>query len=175
MDTPLKYCPKCGEWKPATNEYFAFHKLKSDGFNANCKECNRRYKLKNKERISEWGRSYYERNRDEIRQKTGKYRITHREDRRPVRRAEVLRRLALKRNAEGTHTAADVEQQYKAQRGKCYYCGVKVGDTYHVDHVVPLSRGGSNGPENIVIACVTCNCSKRDKLPHEWKGSNRLL
>jgi 5-methylcytosine-specific restriction endonuclease McrA len=50
-----------------------------------------------------------------------------------------------------------------------------VGDTYHVDHVVPLVRGGSDDPSNLVIACVPCNLSKGDKLPHEWKRSGRLL
>jgi 5-methylcytosine-specific restriction endonuclease McrA len=44
----------------------------------------------------------------------------------------------------------------------------EVGDKYHVDHVVPLSRGGSDGPENIVISCPRCNCSKSSKLPEEW-------
>jgi 5-methylcytosine-specific restriction endonuclease McrA len=41
--------------------------------------------------------------------------------------------------------------------------------------VVPLSRGGSNGPENIVIACPTCNLAKKDKMPHEWPEGGRLL
>jgi 5-methylcytosine-specific restriction endonuclease McrA len=42
--------------------------------------------------------------------------------------------------------------------------------------VIPLDRGGSNGPENIVIACPECNHSKHNKLPHEWNGSGgRLL
>jgi 5-methylcytosine-specific restriction endonuclease McrA len=61
------------------------------------------------------------------------------------------------------------------QRGKCHWCGEKVGRFYHVDHVVPLSKGGSNGPENLVIACAFCNISKHDRLPHEWSGSNGRL
>lgn len=90
-------------------------------------------------------------------------------------KAKNARRVARERNAPGHHTAADIRQQYKAQKGKCYYCDAKVGDSYHVDHVVPLSRGGSNGPENIVIACVTCNSSKNNRLPHEWPEGGRLL
>lgn len=90
-------------------------------------------------------------------------------------RAGKLRRRAREHNAEGTHTAADIKAQYARQNGKCYYCHVKVGDRYHVDHVIPLSRGGSNGPENIVIACPSCNTSKSDKLPHEWAQGGRLI
>lgn len=44
-----------------------------------------------------------------------------------------------------------------------------------VDHVVPLVKGGSNGPDNLVIACSTCNLRKNDKLPHEWPEGGRLL
>ena len=54
------------------------------------------------------------------------------------------------------------------QHGHCYWCGSKVGQHCHVDHVIPLSKGGSNGPENIVISCVACNLRKYDKLPQEF-------
>jgi 5-methylcytosine-specific restriction endonuclease McrA len=75
---------------------------------------------------------------------------------------------ALKHDANGTHTTEDIADQYARQNGKCYWCGTRVGDSYHVDHVIPLSRGGGNGPENLVIACPTCNFSKNARLPHEW-------
>ena len=40
---------------------------------------------------------------------------------------------------------------------------------YHVDHVMPLSRGGSNAPENIVLACQRCkNDSKHNHTVSEW-------
>lgn len=69
---------------------------------------------------------------------------------------------------------ADPEKREKAkasaQNGKCWWCGKDVGDTYHVDHLIPLARGGTNKPNNIVIACPFCNQSKHDKLPHEWCG-----
>ncbi len=84
-------------------------------------------------------------------------------------------RRARKLNNGGTHTAQDVQTQYERQRGKCYYCKTKVGKKYHVDHIIPLARGGSNGPENIVIACSTCNLSKCDRLPREWPQCGRLL
>lgn len=29
-----------------------------------------------------------------------------------------------------------------------------------VDHVVPLARGGTHDPENLVLACMACNCKK---------------
>jgi 5-methylcytosine-specific restriction endonuclease McrA len=73
----------------------------------------------------------------------------------------------------GSHTADDIQAQYDRQNGRCFYCGRKVGDKYHRDHVIPLSKGGSNGPENLVVACPTCNLSKHDNHPMDFCG--RLL
>jgi 5-methylcytosine-specific restriction endonuclease McrA len=33
-----------------------------------------------------------------------------------------------------------------------------------VDHVIPIARGGSDDPENLIAACRRCNYSKQDKL-----------
>jgi hypothetical protein len=82
-------------------------------------------------------------------------------------------RRARKRGNGGTHTAEDIRAQYERQKGRCFYCGVRVGDKYHSDHVTPLVKKGSNGKENIVIACPTCNLSKGAKSPQEFCG--RLL
>jgi 5-methylcytosine-specific restriction endonuclease McrA len=48
----------------------------------------------------------------------------------------------------------------------CIYCGAK---STHIDHVIPLSRGGSNSVGNLAPACQTCNLSKGPKLIMEWK------
>jgi 5-methylcytosine-specific restriction endonuclease McrA len=49
---------------------------------------------------------------------------------------------------------------------ECVYCGSQSDLTR--DHVIPVSRGGSNDPSNIVVACRTCNCTKGDRTPEEW-------
>lgn len=96
------------------------------------------------------------------------------ERRREYMRAYGHNRRVLIRNKGRTLTAKDVQQQYKAQKGKCYWCGKKL-EKYHIDHIVPVSRGGSNEPSNVVLACPTCNHRKSSKLPHEWPEGNRLL
>jgi 5-methylcytosine-specific restriction endonuclease McrA len=78
------------------------------------------------------------------------------------------RRRARKAKATGTHTADDILAQYERQSGACYWCDAEVGQDYHVDHVVPLSKGGSDGPDNLVIACPTCNLRKGAKMPDEF-------
>lgn len=85
-------------------------------------------------------------------------------------RAHWHNRRGRERNALGSHTAADITAQYERQKGRCYWCGEKVGRHYHVDHVTPLALGGSNGPENLVIACAFCNLSKHAKHPMDFAG-----
>jgi 5-methylcytosine-specific restriction endonuclease McrA len=87
-----------------------------------------------------------------------------------VWRAAFRNRRAREQGASGHHTAADVAGQRARQKGCCYWCGEKVGDKYHVDHVVPLALGGGNGPENLVIACPNCNLRKGARHPMEWAG-----
>ncbi|NJR41179.1 MAG: hypothetical protein HC781_22980 [Leptolyngbyaceae cyanobacterium CSU_1_4] len=41
-----------------------------------------------------------------------------------------------------------------------------------LDHVIPLSKGGSDLPGNLACACLQCNSSKSDRTVQEWKGSN---
>lgn len=201
QDVPTKTCTKCGKTLPATAEFFTRNKKTRDGLHAHCKECRSAYSTANRERFAEYkriyGAAYYAANRERCRA----YDAANRERRRENKRAWTAanrerlteykrfyrathpgfvsasnrRRRARRLSAEGTHTAADIEAQVKRQKGKCFWCGEKVGDTYHVDHIVPLSRGGSNDPENLVIACPSCNCSKQDKLPSEWPQGNRLL
>lgn len=53
---------------------------------------------------------------------------------------------------------------------KCKYCGrAPPAVELHVDHVVPISKGGSDDPSNMVASCVDCNFGKRDKVLHVVK------
>lgn len=45
----------------------------------------------------------------------------------------------------------------------CRYCGAK-NTKFHIDHVYPFSRGGTDDIENLVTACYRCNLSKHDKV-----------
>jgi HNH endonuclease len=50
-------------------------------------------------------------------------------------------------------------------RFTCRYCGRSApAVVLHVDHVHPVSRGGSDDESNLVTACVECNSSKSDKI-----------
>lgn len=43
----------------------------------------------------------------------------------------------------------------------CQYCGESAPDvTLHIDHVVPVTLGGTDDPGNLVTACKDCNAGK---------------
>lgn len=49
----------------------------------------------------------------------------------------------------------------------CFYCGNTM-TAFHVDHVVPVARGGADDARNYAPACATCNLSKNDTLVADW-------
>lgn len=201
---PLRKCTKCGTEYPATIEYFHKSKGGKYGLRSNCKTCNtaasmhyfdahpekrregfRRYYTTHSEEIKKKARRWAEANPEKKRASSRQWRKTHPElakqrirqwtETHPDKvRTISHNRRARKHAAEGTHTVSDVQTQLKRQRSKCYYCGRKL-TKYHVDHVVPLVRGGRNSPDNLVIACPRCNHAKHTRLPHEWTEGGRLL
>jgi hypothetical protein len=43
----------------------------------------------------------------------------------------------------------------------CQYCGARAPDTaLHIEHIIPVVKGGDNEPENLCAACVRCNLGK---------------
>lgn len=90
------------------------------------------------------------------------------EERRITNVAMGANRRARVRNAGGSYTKDDIIRLMAEQEGKCATCGLPFGDDgYHVDHFIPLSRGGSNDPSNLKLLHPTCNLKKGAKLPSE--------
>lgn len=52
----------------------------------------------------------------------------------------------------------------------CVYCGTKSGP-FECDHIIPISKGGSNDRSNLATACRPCNRSKKDKMIHQWRAA----
>jgi len=144
-------------------------------------------------RHPEYGAQRWARNRDQLRaagravyQRHRKVRIAKQVVRDRTRRTEIAayrrlwwqgnpdkaaeyrnRRRAAKRRAGGHYIAEDIQALFEKQRGLCAYCREPL-HRYHVDHVVALSKGGTNWPGNLCLACGPCNCSKRAKDRDEF-------
>lgn len=168
-----KICTECHLEKPATLEYFHKDKVSRDGLKAKCKECvNAHNNVTNRtkrDHRNQYQRDWREKNYDSY-----------------IAQSRVIwqNRKARKEGNGGILTLQDIQAQLRRQKHCCYYCHTKFekGHTkrgreyvYHIEHVIPLSRGGTNDPSNIVLACRSCNLSKYKRLPHEWPEGGRLL
>lgn len=66
------------------------------------------------------------------------------------------------------------EKLYALQRGRCAYCPTKL-TRFHLDHILPIARGGLNIESNVQLLCRQCNQSKSDRDPIEFVRSRGLL
>lgn len=82
----------------------------------------------------------------------------------------TLNRIARKRGAEGQYTVDDVHALGNRQSWVCNnpFCMCDIRAAYDVDHIVPLSRGGSNWPANLQLLCPSCNKRKHAKTMDEF-------
>lgn len=143
----------------------------------------------NKARYNEWQRNRYAadperilvRNRKYRAERLNEFRERDREyvkayrDRDPIRYTAKLRRANLKRRALKVGAFVEVVDSmdvYKRDKGVCGICHKKVSpkSAWHIDHVIPLSRGGVHSYANVQLAHARCNLSKRDELPSGQLG-----
>lgn len=99
------------------------------------------------------------------------YLAIYRKTNRASLRVLEARRRARKRNAPTEpFTAAELDAHLDRLGRRCVYCR---GPYEHLDHVMPLSRGGAHALSNLVPACKSCNLRKHNKLPHVWAAEQR--
>lgn len=128
-----------------------------------------RWASKNKERLRELGRIKYHRDIQKSRKKiSAKMRARRRKYPDKVHAADKVhksRRKAAKIGNGGKHTTAQWLEKLSKIGMKCVYCHKKLTfKTLTKDHVIPLSKGGTDDIENIVPSCLRCNQTKGPKL-----------
>lgn len=118
----------------------------------------------NRESAAEYNRSYYAENREQLIEKAIRW---QREN--PERRSAY----SARRKAQATvgMSTQDLRESSEHRRriadDPCFYCGEKKS-RMHYDHIVPLVHGGTDHAHNIVRACPSCNCSKKDRSMDEF-------
>ena len=87
----------------------------------------------------------------------------------PEKAIDIAHRRRLRKGATCSPTTRDYITRLRASVSYCMYCGKPFGvATPHIDHMMPLSRGGNHAESNLTIACAFCNISKGDRTPEEF-------
>lgn len=67
---------------------------------------------------------------------------------------------------------SDLMAIYEVQEGRCAYCGITIfwdiQRDMHVDHIQPVTKGGSNELDNLCLTCVDCNVTKSNLTLSDW-------
>ena len=77
-------------------------------------------------------------------------------------------RRAMKSGSPGGLSRGIRNRLYRDQGGCCVYCRGELGDTFHLDHIIPLAKGGAHSDDNVQLLCPWCNLSKGAKMPEEF-------
>jgi 5-methylcytosine-specific restriction endonuclease McrA len=165
------WCSDCR--KKRTDQYYKDEKSKIRKRQENyrnlnrelVRENNRASYWRNREKILAHSRIYYRENREKRLAQIKKYR-----DRNPGYYKNWSRfkyKIGLNLNSKAKKKL--VEFLLQKQFGRCYWCNQKLNLARHIDHVIPITRGGTNDIENLVLSCPRCNWSKGNYLPEEWK------
>lgn len=72
-------------------------------------------------------------------------------------------------------TTAEIMRLFEQQKGLCTYCNEHFGMGLGIDHIVPLSVGGSNHISNIAGCCTDCNRKKNAKWPYQKKKHTKIV
>lgn len=141
-------------------------------------ERNRSYKkirLLYPERIKAQQAKWRQANPERVKEITKKATLSHRE-RNPLymRLKAQERRSAVRKNG-GSHTVSDIENILKLQRNKCAYCRIGLRGKFHIDHIVPVSGGGTNDRRNIQLLCEPCNLKKWRHDPIDFSRQRGML
>jgi hypothetical protein len=148
-----KQCCRCKEIK-ILSEYSNSSRGKH-GKSSYCKPCASLYQL-----------NYL--SKEERKKKTQKYRDINREWWRSLHRINQFnRRKNIKLVSDNTVTKDFVETIYNTTI--CYYCKEETPKKFRtLEHKLPLIKEGKHSSSNIVMACLSCNCSKRSMTEEEF-------
>lgn len=184
-----KTCTKCGQTKPRTNEFFYRNKRSPDGLRPDCSECGKarsnkyasenrqrtrqkanEWRSKNLERKNQANRQWYAKNKAKIR---AKWKSDYQENPEKFKISSRVRRAREKGVVFERYTWQQVVEKWGSV---CHICGDLI-DLHaprqmripgwevglHLDHVIPISKGGPDTLENVKPSHGLCNIQKNNK------------
>ena len=127
------------------------------------REAMRRWRARHPEEHKANTRADYARHSDQRNAQGAAYRLANPQ----VKTASRQRRRAREVGAEGSHASREWLELLGLYSWRCAYCDASA--PLHVDHAIPLFRGGTNYIENIRPACPPCNLRKHRLTEDEYR------
>ena len=155
-----KKCTKCKEVKSL--EFFGKHSGTKDGLRYDCKACNnaanKTYYEANLDKVKATSKAYYEANSD-------KYKA----DSKAWVEANPDRKAAIQGKGSVIERGGTVSDIYDLELCITFYAESRrltreTGITHHVDHIIPIAKGGLHCQTNLQVLTAKENIEKRDNL-----------
>ena len=129
------------------------------------RERDRKYRKEHLEQDKAKDKRYRDSHKEKLAEKGKRYRETHKDyfynKARERKNSQLLR-------SDGTVTLEAEQKLLKTQNNLCDYCGDDISKKKHLDHILPLDRGGMHTIDNVHFTCPSCNLSKGTKTEDEW-------
>lgn len=89
-------------------------------------------------------------------------------------RSKAAANSARRRQREATDETIDRDEIWQRANGICHLCKLPVPrERFHVEHVIPLSAGGTNTADNLAPAHPRCNLKKGSRVGPRKNGLRR--
>jgi 5-methylcytosine-specific restriction endonuclease McrA len=177
-----KVCIKCKLNKELC--LFSKHSRSKDGLQQTCKKCVNEYSIANKNKISAYKKAYNAKNKDKNALRAKKWVEENKEYYVDARKKyyqkykktdkakAVYKNASHKRRISKSDGDLTSEQLLTIEKSakNCYWCGIDLNKRIlHLDHYIPLSKGGKHTESNIVPSCAKCNMAKGSMMPDDFK------
>lgn len=183
LTTGIKQCSICKQHLPISQ--FGVKSSTLSSYRSACKPCEKtvseaaskqyRDDKDNKLKKQAYDKKYRAAKGKDHYSKLSRKWVSSNKDKRAVisKNYKAKRRLRIEKSS---LTTKDIQGWLQYQPRLCTYCGTYC-ESYHIDHVEPLAKGGTHELENLTISCPSCNTSKNAKTLIVWMAeqTNKLL
>ncbi len=148
------YRAAIGFWRGPGSPNFVHGRARTPEY---VREVADRWAINNPERVTELGRNWRQRNPEKV-------------------AANNRKQHSARRAVKGHFTDEDLRQILERQKHRCVYCKVTLTRrTKSLDHILPVSKGGTNWPDNLQFTCRSCNCRKHNRTHEQFARAMGML